>query len=304
MFAAPGDKDSICPMVFNIDTAYRYESTGLYEGDTIPEFVLYTVKDERISISEVLKSGKPVLLIGGSYTCPVFRQKRERINQLQATYGERVNIFVVYTQEAHPEGPDLSPNSGTVWTLDANIKKNILYPQPRTYGDRRKAAMDMLASRELHVPLLLDGPCNPWWTTFGVAPNSAFLISPNGTLICKQGWLNGGLPMSVYIDSVLAAMNNSEIKQADNKVEIKQSADSIQFLLLKEVANAGITIYDPYGRDPYGTVAFSGKEYAMDATRFSAGEFVYEIRNDEAVIIGKFLISKAKKERADAGGTR
>jgi hypothetical protein len=293
----PKDQDSICPMVFNIDTAYRYEATGLHNGDTIPGFTLYTIKDERVDITEVLKSGKPALLIGGSYTCPIFRQKREKINQLQAMYGNRVSIFVVYTEEAHPKGPDVSPNSGNVWTLEANIKKNILYLQPRTYGDRRQAASDMLAVRDLHVPLLLDGPCNQWWTTFGVAPNSAFLIAPNGILVHKQGWLNGGsAPMSFYIDSLLNSLNKSASTLSQNKVTLDQSADSaIKFLLDKEVANAVISIFDRYGRDPYGANSFSGKEYVMDATSFSAGKFLYEIRTGEEVLIGQFMITKKKR---------
>ena len=105
----PADGDSICPVVFNIDTAHCYEMTGLHDGDTIPEFVLYTIKDEKADIAEILKSGKPVMLIGGSYTCPIFRQKCEKINQLQARYGDRINIFIVYTEEAHPKGPGSVP---------------------------------------------------------------------------------------------------------------------------------------------------------------------------------------------------
>ena len=301
----PADRDSICPMVFNIDTAYCYEMTGLHNGDTIPEFVLYTAKNERVDIAEVLKSGKPLLLIGGSYTCPIFRQKREKINQLQAIYGDRINIFVVYTEEAHPKGPQVSPYSGNVWTLDANIKKNILYSQPGTYGDRKQAAKEMLASRELDVPVLLDGPCNPWWTTFGVAPNSAFLIGANGILVHKQGWLNGGnAPMSFYIDSLLKNSNESVNNPLQNKATLDQSAGSvIKFSMDKEVANATVSIYDRYGRNPYPVVSFSGKEYVMDASLLSTGKFLYEIRNGEEAATGQFLISK-QKDQAELSGSK
>lgn len=302
----PKDQDSICPIVFNIDTAFRYEATGLQDGDTIPEFILYSVNDEKVDIASVLSSGKPTLLIGGSYTCPVFRQKREKINQLAAMYGDRVNIFVVYTEEAHPKAPDFSPNSGNVWTLDVNIKKNILYAQPRTYGDRRKTAKEMLAVRELKVPLLLDGPCNQWWTTFGVAPNSAFLIAPSGILVHKQGWLNGGsAPMSFYIDSLLNDINKSPSVRSQNKVTVDQSTDStLKFLLAQSVENANITIYDQYGRNPYGTVSFSGKEYVMDATRFSPGNFLYEIKNGEETIIGHFPVTRKKEVSGESTGSR
>jgi hypothetical protein len=72
----------------------------------------------------------------------------------------------------------------------------------------------MLASCDLKVPVLLDGPGNEWWTTFGTAPNSAFLLNPNGTIFEKQGWLNAGrAPMTYFIDSLLHLLSGKSPAQ-------------------------------------------------------------------------------------------
>jgi hypothetical protein len=81
----------------------------------------------------------------------------------------------------------------------------IIYHEPVIYADRKNTATDMLNTLDIPVPVLLDGPCNAWWQTFALAPNPAFLISPNGTIYKKQGWFDNGLyAVSDAIDSLLA----------------------------------------------------------------------------------------------------
>ena len=47
----------------------------------------------------------------------------------------------------------------------------------------------------------------------------------------------------------------------------------------------------------------SGKPYVADATKFSAGTFLYEIRNGEEVTPGQFLITKKKRNSIESSGS-
>ncbi len=166
-----------------------FETTGYHVGDTVNDFTIYNLDFEAFSLSETLKKGKPVLLISSSYTCPVFRGKIPVINEIASLYKNQLEIFVIYTVEAHPD-KDISPYFGTVHTGSKNIDEGILYRQPVVYGDRMKIASDMLNKIKLDVPVYLDGPCNEWWNHFGPAPNNATLIDPDGTVRMKHAWFD------------------------------------------------------------------------------------------------------------------
>lgn len=195
----PQDQDSICQF-----TPYlgEFDTSGFVIGDTIADFTLYTLQDSMVNMHQVIMSGKPTLLISGSLTCPVFRNKIQDINTMASVYTGLVNIFVIFTMEAHPITP--SPYSGTIWVTNQNQNEQILFPQPTTYGER-KDLLDTLMSRyTLNVPVLLDGPCNEWLSAFGPAPNNAYLIDSQGIVYEKQGWFHK-LPDDMYceVDSLL-----------------------------------------------------------------------------------------------------
>lgn len=59
--------------------------------------------------------------------------------------------------------------------------------------------------RELGItlPVLIDKMDNPVWSTYGPAPNSAYLIGTDGTIVEKQGWYQPEL-MDATITTYLA----------------------------------------------------------------------------------------------------
>ncbi|MFN0176190.1 MAG: deiodinase-like protein [Saprospiraceae bacterium] len=182
----PTPETPICNIPLYLD---GFESSGLSEGDTIPDFQLYNLDGTAFHIADALALGKPVLLVNGNYTCPVFRTKVPVINQIIAEFGTEVITCVIYTVEAHPE-IDISPYFGYVNTGSPNINAGILYRQPNTYGERLDIVADMLAEMNIQAPVYVDGPCNEWWSVFGPAPNNAYLISPEGIVLAKHGWFH------------------------------------------------------------------------------------------------------------------
>lgn len=176
---------------------------GYAPGTLVPDFKLFTVAGDSIVLSEILKTNTPVLLISSSYTCPVFRGKIPVINQVDSIYKGKLRVFIIYTVEAHPI-VDVSPYSGNVWTTSENQSQGILFEQPKTYGDRKAVVQSMLSKYNIASPVLLDGPCNPWWLNYGTRPNSATLIRSNGTVFSFQDWLHKS-PANIFcdIDSLL-----------------------------------------------------------------------------------------------------
>lgn len=181
----PADSTIVCTIPWYLGSFY---TSGFAEGAFANDFKLYGLNGDSLQLAQKLAIGKPVLLIGGSLTCPVFRNKVPTINQVISTYGSQVQVFVVYTLEAHPT--DTSVYFGAVNITNANQSAGILFPQPTTYGQRKHLADTMSNWVNLNAPVFLDGPCNHWWSTFGPAPNNAYLIDTNGQIVAKHGWFH------------------------------------------------------------------------------------------------------------------
>ena len=200
--ALPNDSDPMCTL--GTVGGGNFGQVGPMSGDTIPHFNLWAMDGTELDIETVLIQGKPVLIVTGSYTCPVFRNKVDVINDVQATYGNSLEIFIVYVVEAHPIAPDISPYFGVVNDAgNPSVGINIL--QPTTYGERKAIVQEMTDSMQFDVPIYLDGPCNEWWYEFGPAPNNAYLIDLNGVVYVKHGWFDKAPQQDIYcdIDSLL-----------------------------------------------------------------------------------------------------
>lgn len=187
-------------------------------GDTVNDFTLYKLDGTAVNLTTVIQqTQKPVLLVAGSYTCPVFRDRMTELNQMSTFYGSQLNIYIVYVVEAHPKSPHVSPYSGTVWVTSQNQQQGVLYGQPTTYGQRKQIVNTMTTSMTILPEILLDGPCNPWWSTYGPAPNNAYLIDVNGKVRSKNGWFNKA-PDNLWcsIDSLLGTNSGNCTIVSDN----------------------------------------------------------------------------------------
>jgi hypothetical protein len=161
---------------------------GPKPGSMAPDFTLKTIEGKTIRAS-VLWSNKPVVIMTGSYTCPVFRGKVSAFEQLAHDFGKQVNFIVLYTQEAHPKG-DPSPYRGREWTTPANEREGILFRQPKTGEERLERARTCTQKLKLTLPVVVDSLDNTAWAAYGSAPNSACLVGQDGKVVEQQGWFD------------------------------------------------------------------------------------------------------------------
>jgi len=182
----PSLSDSICvPPVFD----GSFYTVGLFEGDLVPDFTLYTTEGEERELSQILSTGKHVMIINGSYTCWRFRDEIETMNDIAEHFSDEMETFIIYTVEAHPH-IDLSPYSGTLSTGERNFTDSVLLRQPTTYQERLDNINFMLDRHNVVPEILLDGPCNEWWLNYGTAANHAYLINPDGIVQIRHTWFN------------------------------------------------------------------------------------------------------------------
>lgn len=190
----PEDTTAICTIPWYLGS---FDNSGYQNGDFVPDFTLYDTQGGSFTLSDKLTTGKPVVLISGSLTCPVFRNRIATINSMMSAYAGLIETAVIYTVEAHPT--DTSPYFGYINTGNANISSGITFPQPVTYGDRKILADTLSYWVNCQAPIYLDDPCNTWWSQFGPAPNNAYIITPNGQVFSKHSWFNKS-PKNIYCD--------------------------------------------------------------------------------------------------------
>ena len=232
--APPADNAAICTIPWYLGSFY---TSGLSEGSFAHDFKLYDLNGDSLVLSQKLATGKPVLLVAGSLTCPVFLGKIPIINQVVSTYGNQIQVYVIYTLEAHPT--DTSVYFGYVNIGNQNLNAGILFPQPTTYGMRKHMVDTMSFWSTINAPIFIDGPCNEWWSTFGPAPNNAYLIDTSGKIYAKHGWFHRNADnIFCDIDSLLGI--NSGLCTAAG------GAGNFQVQVLNNFAsgNAGSIVYD------------------------------------------------------------
>lgn len=185
----PADSTPICPVPVVEGYQKGFDKSGLKVGTTVPDFTLYDLQGKAFNLDSVLSEGKPLFLVHGSYTCPIFRSQVTTINRLMQEYGEKITIAVIYTVEAHPI-IDTSVYFGYVYPGQKNEQDSILYPMPRTYGERKQLVADLIEGTGLQAPVYVDSPCNEWWSYYGKAPNNACLIETDGKVFASHGWFD------------------------------------------------------------------------------------------------------------------
>ena len=171
------------------DNNKRFETLGFQKGQKVSDFKLYSADGSSFVLSEALKKGKPIMLVSGSYTCDVARYNLANIQKLKQQYGDKLEILLVYTREAHPSDmPSPYSPKQEIWIPRLNLKDKVKANQPKTYGENKLLAVKWAQEYNIEVPVLIDTPDNKFWLQFGQAPNSAYLIEPQGSVYFKQSW--------------------------------------------------------------------------------------------------------------------
>jgi hypothetical protein len=152
-------------------------------GQAAWDFTLPTLDGEEVHLAGLLRT-KPVVLVSGSYSCPVYRRNGAKIDQLAQRLGDQVHVVVVYGPEAHPEH-DNSPYRGDNWAMPDKFSDVDLATSFEERVDHARRIGRGPGVIEAVEPL-----DNPFWCTYGTAPNAAYLIGMDGRFAAVHDWFD------------------------------------------------------------------------------------------------------------------
>ncbi len=170
----------------NATTDITQFMVGVDEGQQVPDAEVYTPDGQAVRLASQW-ADKPALIITGSMTCPPSRELNPATNKILESFGDRLNVAVLYVMDAHPSG-DLCPYTGTDWTTQTNRDEGILIRQPRDQDERNGRAREYREKLGLDATVLVDNMQNSGWVAVGKSPNTAVLVGSDGTCRVCQDW--------------------------------------------------------------------------------------------------------------------
>lgn len=195
-----------------IDTQSRskaFTESGIQIGEQLPDLPVIDLDGKEHGLGDAW-SGRPVLLLTSSYSCPKSRAGYPGAEALAASIVDRrrLGVVIVYVLEAHPKG-DPSPYVGVEDVTAENRRDGILCRQPRTLKDRLALANRFKDRLHVKIPIYVDPMSNAVWSQLGGGPNMGVLVDRGGIVVAKQSWFDAP-SMQKAIDAFLAAAPNPQ----------------------------------------------------------------------------------------------
>lgn len=134
-------------------------------GDRLPEFDLLTSDGGRLSTSDL--SGRPVLMVTGSFTCPMTASSNPILKDLHGRFGDAVRFVTLYVREAHP---------------------GERHDQARVVEEKREVARALKDRDQLPWTIAVDDPEGSVHRQLDEKPNAAYLVDDTGTVVFRSLW--------------------------------------------------------------------------------------------------------------------
>ena len=116
---------------------------------------------------------KPVGLMFGSYTCPIFRDQLGRYEEIHQALRAQVNFLCVYILEAHPEDG---------WRVPHNWDKDICFMTPKSVAERAEIALLCRSKQGLTMPMAMDTMDDSLLALYAGSPERLYVITTDGTI--------------------------------------------------------------------------------------------------------------------------
>jgi Iodothyronine deiodinase len=99
------------------------------------------------------------------------------LNRLYREYGDRVQFYVVYIEEAHPID---------AWQVSDNLKDDVLVATTKTADERYRAAGLCVTKLGIELPALVDEPDNRVERAYTAWPDRLYVIDRDGRVAFKS----------------------------------------------------------------------------------------------------------------------
>jgi len=138
---------------------------NLKEGMPAPDCLLVPLNNDKTTtqLRSLYQPGRPLVLLAGSHTCPLYRYISHVLNDIYNLYKDDVDFYMIQIREAH---------ASDVWPIGniVNVKEH------RTLEERLKAAREMVKATHLRIPVLADTMDNNFLKLYSPWPFRFFVI--------------------------------------------------------------------------------------------------------------------------------
>jgi hypothetical protein len=100
------------------------------------------------------------------------------LHELWERHRDRVDFYVVYIYEAHPEDG---------WVVGPNRAQGIALQQPASDDERRAVAATCALRLEIRMPVVIDPIDNRVASAYGALPDRLYLIGRGGRIAFQGG---------------------------------------------------------------------------------------------------------------------
>lgn len=187
---------------FGLNGLGYFEGRGVALGDTVPTLNVYRLDGSSAKLSEYWRD-RPALVVTGSLTCDVTRERIDQLNALARRFDGRINVVLLYTLEAVPSDSPAPGPAGEALAERPGDSDTPSRAQPKTLGERIKLAAELRDTFGLEPDIVIDDMDNTGWSAFGMAPAMAALITPDNKIAVKQGWFDA-FAMAEAAETLLA----------------------------------------------------------------------------------------------------
>ncbi|MSP18932.1 MAG: redoxin domain-containing protein [Bdellovibrionales bacterium] len=174
----------------------EYVPDALNVGEKAPLLELKKLKENSFFRLDKALGNKPIVLIFGSYTCPVFRGQIRELLAIGKTFSDRYDFYFVYLREAHPDSRLYLKENGS------EFLKTIL--QTETVEEREDIALKTKETFQIEIPILIDDNLKMAHKSYAAWP-VRFVIISSGGLIRFKGRMG---PHGFWPDELRQALLN------------------------------------------------------------------------------------------------
>jgi hypothetical protein len=158
----------------------NFRSSAPRPGDALPSFELPTADGGVFRTSDVV-GRKPILLVTGSYTCPMTASSNPHVKALHDRYGGDVDFVMLHVREAHP---------------------GERREQPRDFEEKLQHARALQERDDLPWPIAVDDPQGTVHRSFDEKPNAAYLTDRHGIIVFRSLWAGDARGLAEALDTV------------------------------------------------------------------------------------------------------
>lgn len=214
----------------------QFGETAPKPGEPLPEFDLETVDGGQLRTSDL--TGRPVLLVTGSYTCPMTASSNPILKDLHARFGQEIEFVTLYVREAHPgEHRD----------------------QAATAQEKQDAARALKIRDSLPWTVAVDDPDGSLHRRLDEKPNAAYLADRSGTIVFRSLWAGDDRGLTQALEAVARGERPSEEESTRRVVPMARGVGTMREMTRRAGPRAQSDIWQ--AAPPMGLMAWTADLY-------------------------------------------